>query len=50
MLDVVGVTKRFGGLTAVSSVDLTVQNGEIVSLIGPNGAGKQHYLPWLPGF
>jgi branched-chain amino acid transport system ATP-binding protein len=40
MLKVEGVTKRFGGLVAVSSVNLEVERGEIVSLIGPNGAGK----------
>ena len=40
MLDVRGATKRFGGLVAVSEVDLHVDQGEIVSLIGPNGAGK----------
>jgi branched-chain amino acid transport system ATP-binding protein len=34
------VTKRFGGLTAVSEVDLTVREGEIAAIIGPNGAGK----------
>ena len=50
MLEVSGVTKRFGGLVAVSSVDLSVQPGEIVSLIGPNGAGKQLCLPILPAF
>jgi branched-chain amino acid transport system ATP-binding protein len=35
-----GVTKRFGGLAAVSNVDFHVDQGEIVGLIGPNGAGK----------
>ena len=35
-----GVTKYFGGLEAVSNVDLHVDQGEIVGLIGPNGAGK----------
>jgi len=35
-----GVTRYFGGLTAVSKVDFDVENGEIVGLIGPNGAGK----------
>lgn len=35
-----GVTKQFGGLTAVSDVDFYVDKGEIVGLIGPNGAGK----------
>ncbi|MFO7773799.1 MAG: ABC transporter ATP-binding protein [Dehalococcoidia bacterium] len=35
-----GVTKYFGGLAAVSSVDFHVEQGEILGLIGPNGAGK----------
>ena len=35
-----GVTKNFGGLTAVSNVDFTVEQGEALGLIGPNGAGK----------
>jgi branched-chain amino acid transport system ATP-binding protein len=34
------VTIRFGGLTAVSTVDLTIHEGELLGLIGPNGAGK----------
>src|ERR1700685_3129384 len=33
-------TIRFGGLTAVNSLDLTVNEGDLVGLIGPNGAGK----------
>jgi len=40
VLDVRGVTVRFGGLTAVAGVDLAVRAGETVGLIGPNGAGK----------
>lgn len=35
-----GVTKYFGGLTAISNVDFHIDQGEIVGLIGPNGAGK----------
>ena len=40
VLETRGITKIFGGLTAVQSFDLAVRRGEISSLIGPNGAGK----------
>src|SRR5579863_727688 len=40
LLDLTGVTKRFGGLVAVSDVDLKIWPREIISVIGPNGAGK----------
>jgi branched-chain amino acid transport system ATP-binding protein len=40
MLEIRGLTRRFGGLTAVDGVDLDVGEHEFVSIIGPNGAGK----------
>ncbi|TSD53937.1 ABC transporter ATP-binding protein [Variovorax sp. KBS0712] len=40
LLEVRGLVRRFGGLTAVNAVDLQVGEGELLSVIGPNGAGK----------
>jgi len=44
MLNVENLSIEFGGLKAVSGLDLTVNAGEIVGLIGPNGAGKTTVL------
>jgi branched-chain amino acid transport system ATP-binding protein len=40
VLEVHGITKQFGGLTALDDVGFTVGEGELVGLVGPNGAGK----------
>ncbi len=50
MLEVEGLTKQFGGLSAVSDLDLTVKTGDIVGLIGPNGAGKTTVFNLITGF
>ncbi len=49
MLEVRGLTKRFGGVTAVDGVNLSVSAGEVVGLAGPNGAGKSTLLEMLSG-
>jgi branched-chain amino acid transport system ATP-binding protein len=49
LVDVKGVTKSFGGLTAVSDVSLTVNAGELHCLIGPNGAGKSTLFKLIVG-
>jgi branched-chain amino acid transport system ATP-binding protein len=50
MLELSGVSKRFGGLSALSDIAFKVGAGEIVSLIGPNGAGKTTCLNMITGF
>jgi branched-chain amino acid transport system ATP-binding protein len=50
MLEVGGVTKRFGGVTAVAEASLKVPEGHIVALIGPNGAGKTTLFAVISGF
>lgn len=48
-LEARGLSVRYGGVTALCGVDLTVQPGEVVAVIGPNGAGKSTLLSALSG-
>ena len=40
LLQCTGLTKRYGGLTALDNIDLTLESGRIIGLLGPNGSGK----------
>ncbi|HKD57282.1 MAG TPA: ATP-binding cassette domain-containing protein, partial [Hyphomicrobiaceae bacterium] len=49
-LSVAGVSKRFGGVTAVENVSIEIPKGRVLSIIGPNGAGKTSLLNMISGF
>ena len=49
-LEVKGVSLRFGGVIALSDINLTVRTGELLAVIGPNGAGKTSLLNCITGF
>ena len=50
LLEVNGITKRFGGLVAVNDLSLELDKGHILGLIGPNGAGKTTAFNMISGF
>ena len=50
VLEVRGVTKRFGALAVLRGIDLTLREGEVLGLVGDNGAGKSTFVKILSGF
>lgn len=50
LLDVSGVSKRFGGVVALDGVSMSVDEGEVLGLVGPNGSGKSTLINVLSGF
>src|SRR5687768_14435471 len=49
VIDIRGLVKRYGPLTAVANLDLSVAQGEIFGILGPNGAGKTTTLEMIEG-
>ena len=50
LLEARGLTKRFGGVTALDDVSITVEENTLVGIIGPNGSGKTTFLNTITGF
>ena len=50
MIEIAGLTKRFGPITAVAGIDLSVARGEVLGFLGPNGAGKSTTMKMVAGY
>jgi len=50
LLEVKDIVLKFGGLTVIDSMNMTIKEGSIMSLIGPNGAGKTSIFNSITGF
>ncbi|MEO1364935.1 MAG: ATP-binding cassette domain-containing protein, partial [Pseudomonadota bacterium] len=49
LVQIRGITKRFGGVTALQDVDLSAYAGEVLAIVGDNGAGKSTLMKVLTG-
>lgn len=49
LLSTKGITKRFGGVTAISKIDFSIEKAEVVGIVGDNGAGKSTFIKVLSG-
>ncbi len=50
MIEIAGLVKQFGPITAVAGIDLAVPKGEVLGFLGPNGAGKSTTMKMIAGF
>ena len=50
MIEIKGVTKKFGEITAVKGISFAVKKGEVLGFLGPNGAGKTTTMKLITGF
>ena len=50
LMDMCGITLRFGGVEAIKDISFDIREGEIRAIIGPNGAGKSSMLNVISGF
>jgi ABC-2 type transport system ATP-binding protein len=50
MIEIIGLTKNFGSIAAVSGIDLKVVKGEVLGFLGPNGAGKSTTMKMIAGY
>ena len=50
MIELKNLTKKYGALTAVNNISVTINDGEIIGFLGPNGAGKSTTMNMMTGY